>query len=33
MQAGVVIKGLGITDVDTHENALPGEGILLAGAP
>lgn len=33
MQAGAVIKGLGITGVDTHENALPGGVILLAGAP
>ncbi len=32
MQAGVVIKGLRITGVDTHENALPGGEILLAGA-
>lgn len=33
MLAGVVIKGLRITGVDTPENALPGGEILLVGAP
>lgn len=32
IEAGVVIKGLRITGVDTHENALPDGEILSAGA-